>query len=75
MDALDLSERLAGRKRQRGADRDLHLPKVREEAVFFEDRLARQAARSVELRDDVPAVFEPQIVDAVSRYPGRALLG
>src|SRR5262249_15439619 len=65
VDALDLVQRLAVRERERRTDGDLRGAEVGEEAVLVQDRGAVPAPGTVELRDDVRAVLEAHVVDAV----------
>jgi hypothetical protein len=65
VDALDLVECISVGEAQRCADGDLGLPKLGEEAVLVEDRLAAPAPGPVELHHDVPSPLEPQVVDPV----------
>src|SRR5204863_9040943 len=71
VDPLDLAERRARAEVERRDRRYLGGREVREEPVLVEDRLARPAARPVELHDEAPLVLQLHLVHAVLEGPQR----
>src|SRR5205814_630356 len=71
VDPLDLAERRARAEVERRDRRYLGRREVREEPVLVEDRLARPAARPVELHDEAPLVLQLHLVHAVLEGPQR----
>jgi len=58
-------QRLAVAKAKRHADGDLGVAQREQQAVLIEDRLTTPAPWPIELRNEVRAVVEPQVVDAI----------
>ena len=63
--AFVLQQRFAGLGAQRRDARQFCFGEFGEEGVLFGDRRVGQALRPIELRDDLAAVFQADLIDAV----------